>query len=891
MNESRRRVRRFGFGRQRLQNDIDDEFEDHLQRTAEELAGQGLDPKAAREEAERRFGDLERYRAACRELGRRRQRAERWSEALHDLMQDLRYAFRTFARNPGFAAAAVVVLALGVGANVSIFSVVNAVLLRPLPLPEPQRLALLWVKNPERGWHQQVAAPANFLDWQAQTRSFEAMSAYEDFLRTATLGGQGEPEAVPSLSVGGEFFSTLGVQPVVGRLFQPHETWQTEERGVVLSERLWRRRYGADPEIVGRSVPINGEPWTVLGVAPAALRFPFQEAEIWTPMRWDPAKREKLWFRRAHYVRVVGRLRSGASLEQARVELEAVAARLEQKYPETNRLMGAGVTGLQEWIVGPTRLPLLVLLGAVGLLLLVACANVANLTLARAAERAREMAIRGALGASRGWLVRQGLAESLLLAGLGALAGLVLGSWGTEALVRMAPAEVPRLEEVRLDGRLLLFTAGAAMLSALLFGLVPALRGARPDLEEALKGGGRSGTQGRGRFRSRAVLVAAEVALALMLAVGAGLLIRSFARLRQVEPGFDPRGVLSAQVSLPGVRYGEEAQQAEFYGRLLERIEATPGVQAAGVASKLPLTLPGWSSDFSVEGRPAGEHGIEVVHRQVSPGYFRTLRVPLLRGRVFDASDRIGRPRVVLINEALARRHFGDEDPIGKRICFDRAPDEHSVWRTIVGVVGSEKQQSLALEARLEIFAPAAEEPDLTQVLVVRGPDDPLALVGTLREAVRQLDPEVPLYSVRTMEQVSAESLGRERFVLALLGGFAALALVLAALGVYGVTAYVTRQRTREIGIRMALGAGRAQVLGLVLRQGLAPVAAGGVAGVAGALGLTRLMQGLLFEVEPADPGTYVSVAALLAAAALVACLMPARRAIRVQPVAALRHE
>ena len=700
---SRRRVRRFGYGRMRVQHDLHDEFEHHLQRTADELAARGLSPNEAREEAERRFGNRQRYEAECDHLDRRRQRAERRGEALQDLLQDSRHALRTFARNPGFAAAAILVLALGVGANVSIFSVVDAVMLRPLPLPQPERLALLWEKNPERNWNHAQVAPANFLDWQEQMHSFEGMTAYSDNLATVALGGQGEPEAVPAVAVGGEFFSVLGVRPVVGRLFVSQETWRTEERIVALGERLWRRRYGADPGIVGKSVPVNGQSCVVVGVVPESLRFPFQEAEVWVPLRWDPAARDQVWFRRAHLVRVVGRLRSSTRLEQASAELEAVASRLEQKYPETNRLMGAGATSLQTWIVGPTRLPLLVLLGAVGLLLLIACANVANLTLARAAERGREMAVRTALGASRGRLVRQGLAESLLLAGIGAAAGLALGAWSTTALIRLAPPEVPRLGEVRVDGTLLLFTAGAAVLSAVVFGLVPALRGARPDPGQALKDETRGGTSGPGSVRLRSALVAAEVALALMLAAGAGLLVRSFAQLRQVEPGFDPRGVLTATVSLPGARYGESSQQAEFDERLLERLQALPGVEGAAMSQALPLTAPGWSSDFTVSGWRDGKHGTEVVHRQVSAGYFRTMRVPLLRGRLFETSDRFGQPWVVLINEALARQYFAGEDPVGKRVCFDAVPDEHSLWRTIVGVVGNERQQSLARESRAEI--------------------------------------------------------------------------------------------------------------------------------------------------------------------------------------------
>lgn len=876
----------------RVEEEVDSELAFHLEMKERDLVAAGHDPRAARERAVREFGDREAVARECRGIARRRNRKMSLAENAGELRQDGIFALRQLRRYPAVTAVAVLTLALGIGAVTAIFSAVNAAILRPLPFADPGRLLMLWEENAERGWHMQTAAPANALDWREQVPAFEDVAMYADFQERATLGGVGEPRPVRTATVTGNFFSVLGVRPALGRTLRDDETWRTEERVAVLSHRAWTREFGADPEVIGRTVRLDGNPYEVVGVMPASFRFPFPEVDFWSPFGWSPETREAAFFRRAHWVRPIARLRPGATVEEADAQLRTVARRLQERHPVLNRGMGAGLTPLQRFLVGDTRTPLLVLLFAVGVLLLLACANVGNLLLVRATARHREIAVRSALGASRVRIARQMIVESLVLSGLGGLAGLALGWAATRVLAAVRPPELLADGGLPLDWRVLAFTVAATALSGVLFGLVPAVWASRAPVGEALKEGGRSGGAGRGARRTASALVAGEVALAVLLVAGAGLLGRSFAQLQRVDPGFDPQNVLTASLSLPGTTYDTPEKAVGFFAEAVRRVGGLPGVESVGAVRQLPLTAPSWSSDFSVAGRGPEAFGTEVLHREVLPDYFRTLRVPLLRGRTFSAADLAsGAPFVIVINESLARRHFPGEDPIGQRIAFDRAPDSTSTWRTVIGVVGDEHQTSPAVPPRIEIFAPLNQEPNGNMTLVMRTAVEPTSLLPAVRRLVAEMDPDLALADVRTLEAVRAESMARERFLMLLLGAFAAVALTLAVVGVYGVLAQAVRQRTREIGIRVALGAGPAQVVRLVVRYGLGLVLTGVVAGLAAAALSTRAMGALLFRVEPTDAATLASVALLLALAGLAAALVPALRASRTEPSVTLRAD
>ena len=883
-----RRVRRFASGGSDLRREVDDEIASHLEHTARELMASGMDPREAEEEARRRFGPVEHSREACLAIDRRRYRARRRWEALHDLVQDLGFAVRTFRRSPVFVAGAILTLALGIGANTAVFSVVHGVLLKPLPFPEPERLVALWESNPDRDWTAADVAPANVLDWREQNRVFTDVTALLTLRSQLALTGSGEPQAVDAIFVCGNFFSVLGVPPLLGRWLRPEETWDDTERVVVLSHGFWRRSFGGDPKILGRDLRINARTYRVVGVMPPGFSYPLADLDVWIPMGWSKENRTQPYFRRAHYLFSVARLKPGVSLEQARADLRSIADRLEEQYPETNTHMGAGLTPLHEWVVGETRRPLLILLGAVGLVLLIACANVANLQLARATVRAREMALRSALGAGRGRLLRQLLTESLLLALLGGAAGVLLGAQGTRALLALAPGDIPRAAEIGLHPAVLLFSLAATVLTGLLFGLAPALRSVGAEAGEALRESrGASGQRGN---RMRGSLMVAEVALAVVLAVGAALLAQSFLRLRQVDPGFRTENVLTAGLSLPGASYPETRAVGVLAGRLLERVETLPQVRSAAVTTALPLSGLSWTSDFTVEGWPAGREGTEFHRRAVSPGYFRTLGVPLLQGRVFTAADGAEAPPVVVINESLARRYFDGEDPVGRRVRF--SPDDpDGEWATIVGVVGDEKLEGLAAENRVEILQPFAQAPEHQLKLAVRTDGDPATLLPALRAALKDLDRDLPFLDVAPLDDLVAQATARERFLALLMATFAGIALALAAVGVFALISYAVTQRTREIGIRMALGAAERQVLRLVIGRAMALVLVGVGLGAAGALAFSRVLQSLLFGVSAADPATFVLVAAALALLAFSSTYVPARRAAQVDPAVALRKE
>ena len=868
-----------------IHREIDEEMRFHLDMRAEENVRAGMPPEEARREAERRFGRLTRLKEQGYEV-----RGGRWLETF---WRDCRYGVRSLRKSPGFTSVAVLTLALGIGANTAIFSVVNAVLINPLPYREPDRLVQFWETNPLKNWTQATVAPANLFDWQSQSQSFTEIAAYMGSdkkgpgLTGLQLDAGGEPERLQGLYVTGNLFSVLGVGAAIGRTLTEEETWAGRDKVVVLSHGLWRRRFGADPKVVGRVITLDGVGREVVGVMPPGFYFPSKEAEVWVPTGWNRERIAAL--RRPHFLRAVGRLKPGVTLEGARAEMQTIASRLEAQYPDTNTQMGVGLGPLQEWIVSDVRLPLVVLLAAVAFVLLIACANVANLLLSRAAVRTREVAVRRALGAGRWRVMRQLLTESLLLALAGASAGLLLASWFKDLLVSFSPDDIPRLDELRLDWRVLCFTLAAALLTTLLTGLTPALQSIQPRLASALKEGGQKGAPGQGRS-VRGSLVIAEVSIALVLAAGAGLTVRSFLRLQNVDPGFDTDGTLTLRVSLPRAGYGEDAQQSAFFERAEQLIRNLPGVEAVGSTTRLPLKGYRWTGDMTIEGRPPEDYVREVRHKEITPDYFRAIGLPLLRGRSFNDSEREqGRPTII-VNDALARRYFPGEDPVGKRLKFTK-PEEDGAWQTIVGVVGDEKQDSLGAEVRPEIYQSHLQSAQNEMTLVVRAAGDPRALAGAVREQIRALDPALPVYDVKPMRDVVYESLARERFVMLLLTLFAALALALAAVGIYGVVSYATAQRTHEIGLRMALGAQARDVLRLVIGQGLSHVLIGVGVGLLVALALTRLMASLLYGVSATDPLTFAAVALLLTAVSLFACYIPARRATRVDPLTALRYE
>jgi predicted permease len=868
------------------ERELDQEIRHHLALETEKNMRNGMGAGEARRRALVAFGGVEVAKEAHRDG-----RGVRWAE---ELVADVRYALRTIPRNPGFATAAIITLALGVGANTAIFSAVNAVIVRPLPFPDPDRLLMLWEENAERGWQRATTAPANVLDWREQVKAFDDIAMYNPSTGTTTLTGEGAPQLLNSQLVSGNFFSVLGVRAQAGRTFTDDESWANGSFTAVITDRIWRSKFAARADLVDKFIELGGRKVQVIGVLPAGFTFPGSDADVWRPFGaagFDRAERTKIQFRRAHWLRAVGRLRAGMTPAQANAELQTVVRRLQQDYPETNKGMGAGMTPLHEFLVGDTRRPLLVLLGAVAMLLLIACANVGNLLLVQAAGREREAALRLALGARRSRLVRQALTESLVLSALGGAAGLAVGWWGTQALVALQPPGMLPMRNVAVSWTVLAYVLAITTASGLLFGLAPAIWNGRRNAGEVLKEGGRSGSAGNRVRRWGNALVVGEVALALLLTIGAGLLVRSFWRLEHVDPGIDTKGVLTATINLPGTPYDSGAKALVFYRQLEQRVRALPLVTDVAEVSQLPLVGVSWSSDFSVFGRRAGEFGTELTHRDVSPDYFRVMRVPLLKGRYFTDEDRIGSPSVLVINDALARQYFQGQDPVGQRMSFDRVPDSTSIWRTIVGVVGSEHQAGLEKEARTEAFQPFAERPSRLATMVVRTRGDPVALAPALRRAVSELDPNLAITSLRPMTEVRATTLARQRFLTTLLLAFAGVGLVLAVVGVYGVMAQLARGRMREIGIRVALGARATQVQWLVVRHGLLLTAAGEAVGVAAAFVATRAMVAMLYGVDATDPPTFIAVPALLALAALAACWIPAWRSGKTDPMVTLRAE
>ncbi|HEX8149356.1 MAG TPA: ABC transporter permease [Pyrinomonadaceae bacterium] len=811
---------------------------------------------------------------------------------MRTLLQDVRYAARTLSRQPGFAAVAVLTLALGIGANTAIFSVIDAALLRSLPYREPGRLVHLWESKRSRDFEQREASYPDFLDWRAQgPEVFDGLAGYTG--RPFALADAGEATRTRGAAVTANFFDLLGVNAAAGRTFVAGEDGPEARRVVVISHGLWRRRFGGERSAVGREVTLDGHAYTVVGVLPAEFNFALLgDTEVWTPLAPTPDVAARRYM---HWLNVVGRLRRGVSLEAARAHLATVASRVERDDPGAHAGVGLRAVPLQEEFVGPVRPVLFVLLGAVGFVLLIACVNVANLLLARSAARQKEVAIRAALGASRWRVVRQLLTESVLLSLAGGAAGLVLALWGVDLLVSLIPAarlaQMPYLQGLSLDRDVLLFACGLSLLTGVLFGLTPALSASRADLQGALKEGGRS-TVSRGSRRLRDLLVVAEVALALVLLVGAGLLMKSLVVMLRVDPGFDARNLLTMRVALPPSRYDEGGRAARFYEEVLRRVKAVPGVRGAALTSNLPLAGDGGTGTAQVVGRQTPAAELTESHmRTVSANYFEVMGVPLFKGRAFDERDDAAAPPVLLVNKTYAERVFPGEDAVGRRVAFKFASDTQF---EIVGVVGDEKVTSLDARTTPVIYFHTLQGPDSSAALVVRADAaDPLALAPAVRAEVRALDPEVPVFAVQTLEQMVAGSRAAfvRRYPAYLTGVFACVALLLALVGIYGVVSYTVAQRTHEIAVRVALGARTRDVLRLVLGHGLL-LALGGIAvGAAGALALTRLLSGLLFGVSAADPAVYGLVALLLAAVALLACLVPARRATKVDPMVALRYE
>src|SRR5262245_7071471 len=803
---------------------------------------------------------------------------------MQNLWQDLRYGARMLLKTPGFTLIAVFTLALGIGANVAIFSVVNAVLIQPLPFAEPDRLVWVW-GNIRNGGNRASVSPLDYLDYRAQTTTFEQFATTYSGLAAFNLTGSGDPERLVGAVASGNFFQAMGVGAAMGRAFLPEAEKTGQDQVVVLSHGLWRQRFGGDPSIVGKTLTLDGRKFEVIGVMPPEFDFP-QGARLWTPMNFETT--EGMQQRKAHFLRPIGRLKPGVTLAQAQTDMDAIARRLEAQYPESNTGWNLRMVPLRDQLVGNIRPTLRVLFGAVGFVLLIACANVANLSLARAAARQKEVAVRMALGAGRLRIARQMLTESLLLAGAGGALGVFLASWGVKLIVAFSGNNIPPTAQIGIDRMSLGFTLGVSLLTGLLFGLAPALQVTRPRLGETLKVDGKGAGQSSPRNRTRNLLVVFETAIAVVLLIGAGLLIRSYIRLQNVNPGFDAANVLTMRINLPRDKYNSPEKAGSFWGRLRESLAALPGVEAVGMITELPLSGQLNDTPFAVEGRPrvSPDQRFGADFRRVNQDYLRSMRIPLRRGRGFTEEEVRRNATVLLVSETLASAVFPNEDPLGKRLLLglnEQAPFE------IIGVVGDIRHHALALTPSPVMYLPMLSTGGTN--LTIRAAGDPLSLATAVRREVMAIDRDQPVAAVRTMEQALSESVSAPRYRTALLGLFAAVALLLAAIGIYGVIAYATAQRTHELGVRMALGAQSKDVLKLVVGQGIKLALAGVLLGVGGALALTRLVNNLLFSVSATDPLTFSAVAILLTLVALLACWIPARRATKVDPLVALHYE
>jgi putative ABC transport system permease protein len=802
---------------------------------------------------------------------------------MDSLIKDIRYGFRSLLKRPGFTAIALVALALGIGANTAIFSLVNAVVLQPLPFPDPDRL--VWVfGNIRNGGSRASVSPPDFLDYRAQNKTFEQFAASGTQPLHRNLTGSGEPERLTASVVTGNYFQTFGVVPALGRGFSLENEKPGQDQVTVLSHDLWQKRFGADPNIINKTIVLDGKACEVIGVMPAGLRLP-QSADLWVPLNFDSDPDMKV--RMAHFLRPIGKLKPGVSLAQAQADTDVIARQLEQQFPDSNTGWNLRLLSLRDQLVGASRTPLFILFGAVGLVLLIACANVANLLLVRAATRQKEIALRTALGASRLRILRQMITESLLLAILGGALGALLATWGVELLVRLSEGSLPPTQKIKIDGTVLGFTLLISLLTGILFGLAPAFRTMKLNLIDSMKDGARGAGENTLRNRTRSLLVVFESAVAVMLLIGAGLLIRSLIELQQVDPGFDSNNVLTLRVDLARKKYDTPEKSANFFQELEARIGSLPGVQSVGLVTELPLSGQLNDVPFTVEGRPpvSPDQAFDFDFRRVNQQYFSALRIPLLRGRNFTEQEVRQSEKVLVVSQQLVDTVFPNEDPLGKRLVtvLGNAPFE------IIGVVGDIRHQSLQNAPFPAMYMPTRQIGGTN--LVIRTQGDPLSLVSGVRKEVQAIDPDQPIAAVKTMNDWVASSVAAPRYRTTLLALFAALAMVLAATGIYGVMSYSVAQRTHEIGVRMALGARRVDVLKLVVRQGMVLTLIGVIVGLGGAFALTRVMSTLLFGVTAKDPITFGVVAALLIAVAFIACFVPARRATKVDPLIALRYE
>jgi putative ABC transport system permease protein len=806
---------------------------------------------------------------------------------MESLLSDVRYAARNLFRRPGFTIIAVITLALGIGANTAIFSAINALLLKPLPFPELDRVVAVWDKLPSRGVQRNEVTVANYLDWQSQTQSFEQLALYRWW--SANLTGIDPPERIQGFLVTANFLDTTGMKPIMGRNFLPEENQPGKGAVAVITHSLWQRRFGGDPNILNKTITINSITRTVVGVMPERFNFP-KGAEVYAPLPMTP---ELMKSRGDHSYYVLGRLKPGASIPGAQAELDNITARLEQQFPETNKGWGATIFPIVADTVRTYDTALWIMMGAVGFVLLIACANVANLMLARASGRQKEIALRTALGASRWRIVRQLLTESLIVALIGGALGVLIGFWGIDALRAANPAEASRFApgwyQLGINAPVLLFTLGLSVVSGIVFGLVPALQASRTNLNDSLKEGGRQTSASSHRLRSS--LVVFEFALSLVLLVGAGLLTRSFLALVKTDPGFNPDHVLTMNLMLPAAKYKDQPARAAFYNDLVQRVKTQPGVESAAVVNYLPLGGANSSDSYLVEGEPepapGDEHGGR--YRVATPDYFRTMGISIVRGRGFTDQDRAGAPPVVIVNEAFVRKHWPGADPIGKRIRF-YGPLERAPWMQVVGVIADVKHE-LNLAVTPEYYLPHAQNPWNAMVLVAKTSVEPGSLAGALRQQVWAIDKDQPVFDVKTMQEVRSTSVAVYSFSSVMLGIFAFVALLLASIGIYGVMAFAVTQRTQEIGIRIALGARSVDVLKLVVKHGMKLALLGMVIGLAGSWAVTRFIEKLLVGVEATDLLTFSVVSVCLLVAAFVACYLPARRATKVDPLVALRYE
>lgn len=868
------------FGSTRAERELTAEIESHLQLHVDDNIRAGMTPEEARRRAVIALGGVEGTKEAYRD--------RRGVPAFESLVRDLRFGLRTLIKTPGFALAGVVILGLGIGVNSAIFTIVNAVVLKPLPFADADRIMKLWQTPPQQTFNSPIFAisPANFIDWETQNQVFESLAIFRGGRQTLT--GHGEPEAIVTLRGSADFFKVVGVSPIIGRGFTKQDDRAGGERTAILGEAFFRSRFGGDASIVGRTITLNLVPYTVIGVAPDSLRH-LTPVDVWVPLYWSP---EEVAERANHNYRGVAKLKAGIDVVRAQADMDAISKRLEAQYPDANKDWGALVRPLHDDIVGDARTSLLLLLGAVALVLLIACANLANLMLVRTHARAKEIAVRCALGAGRWRVIQQLLAEGLVLGAGGGLAGLAAAYFGVDVLKAAFGAALPRATEVAVDTRVLAFTAAIAIATGLVAAFVPAWQLTGRDANDALKTGPGRGNSSSGDGRVRSVLVISEVALALMLLVGAGLLMRSLSGLRAVDPGFDAGSTLTGTIALPRAKYPAPEQVNQFFARVTDQVRVLPGVESVAWIDSLPFQ--GGSTQYvAIAGQPAMKDSeLPVVAvRMISPGYFHTARVAMVAGRDFTDADGLGAPRVVIVSEATARRFWPNEDPIGKRLTLTMMAKEPA---SVVGVVRDVKLNGLdekAAQAETAIYTPKAEYGFGGSTILVRTSQDPRALTRSLITAVRAVDAEQVVLGIETMDDVVEQSLGQRPFAMQLLGGFALLALTLASVGIYSVLAYTVRQRVREIGIRVALGAPTRGVLRLVVVEGLKPTLAGIVLGLALAALLVRVMATLLFGVDQHDPATFGSVTAIMIVVGIAATLIPAWRATRVDPIVTLRSE